>query len=156
MTPTWRFERKVPIRFSHCDPAGIVFFPQYFVLFNALVEDWFTEGLGVNYAVLVGQRRVGVPTIALQSEFTRPSRMGEEVTFGLSVQRIGNSSFRVALGCRHGAELRVRAQQVLATTSLETDRAIPIPRDVRSAMDAFLTEDTEPLPFDRGPGGKGR
>ena len=77
-------------------------------------------------------------------------------TTTVEVQRIGNSSFRVALGCRHGAELRVRAQQVLATTSLETDRAIPIPRDVRSAMDAFLTEDTEPLPFDRGPGGKGR
>jgi acyl-CoA thioesterase FadM len=26
------FERPVRIRFAHCDPAGIVFFPQYLVL----------------------------------------------------------------------------------------------------------------------------
>ncbi len=38
------FERPVRIRFSHCDPAGIVFFPQYLVMTNALVEDWFNEG----------------------------------------------------------------------------------------------------------------
>jgi acyl-CoA thioesterase FadM len=38
------------IRFHHCDPAGIVFYPQYFVLFNELVEDWFNHGLGIDFA----------------------------------------------------------------------------------------------------------
>ena len=33
------FECDKLIRFHHCDPAGIVFYPQYFVLFNELVED---------------------------------------------------------------------------------------------------------------------
>ena len=28
------FERKKLIRFHHCDPAGIVFYPQYLVLCN--------------------------------------------------------------------------------------------------------------------------
>ena len=32
------FAADKPIRFHHCDPAGIVFYPQYFVLFNELVE----------------------------------------------------------------------------------------------------------------------
>ena len=41
------FERDVLIRFSHCDPAGIVFFPQYLVMFNNHVEDWVTDGLGI-------------------------------------------------------------------------------------------------------------
>ena len=44
------FEREQLIRFSHCDPAGIVFFPQYFVLFNGHVEDWFDDGLALGYA----------------------------------------------------------------------------------------------------------
>ena len=44
------FERPVRIRFSHCDPAGIVFFPQYLVMSNALVEDWFNEALDIDYA----------------------------------------------------------------------------------------------------------
>jgi len=62
-SPAARFERVYPIRFSHCDPAGIVFFPQYLVLFNHLVEDWFTEGLGVDYAQMLGARRIGLPAV---------------------------------------------------------------------------------------------
>jgi len=42
------FDMPVRIRFAHCDPAGIVFFPQYLVLTNALVEDWFTERLKID------------------------------------------------------------------------------------------------------------
>ena len=126
------------IRFAHCDPAGIVFFPQYFVLFNGLLEDWFTDGLGVPYAELIGARRVGTPTISLQCEFSRISRFGDTVTLGLSVQRIGNASIALAVGCRCGAEERVRMQQVLVTTSLETHRAMPIPDDVRAAMAGFV------------------
>jgi acyl-CoA thioesterase FadM len=47
--PEGAFTRTVPIRFSHCDPAGIVYFPHYFDMFNGLIEDWYTEqraGLG--------------------------------------------------------------------------------------------------------------
>ena len=49
-----RFERPLRIRFGHCDPAGIVYFPQYLVMLNGLLEDWFTDGLGVSYAELLG------------------------------------------------------------------------------------------------------
>ena len=43
------FEDDKLIRFHHCDPAGIIFYPQYFVLFNELIEDWFTRGLGISF-----------------------------------------------------------------------------------------------------------
>jgi len=36
--PKAAFTRSVPIRFSHCDSAGIVYFPHYFNMFNGLVE----------------------------------------------------------------------------------------------------------------------
>jgi 4-hydroxybenzoyl-CoA thioesterase len=63
------FDMPVRIRFSHCDPAGIVFFPQYLVLTNALVEDWFTECLHVDYAHMIGERRVGLPIVKHDCEF---------------------------------------------------------------------------------------
>ena len=37
MIPRHDFERPRRIRFAHCDPAGIVFFPQYLVMLNNLV-----------------------------------------------------------------------------------------------------------------------
>lgn len=114
-----------------------MFFPQYLVMFNNLVEDWVTEGLGISYAELVGRRRIGLPTVSLNCEFIAVSNMGDEVALGLSVERIGTSSIRLALGCHHGPEERVRVLQVLVTTNLDTHRAIPIPADLRDAMAKF-------------------
>jgi 4-hydroxybenzoyl-CoA thioesterase len=131
------FEREQPIRFSHCDPAGLVFFPQYLVMFNQLVEDWFTEALGLPYAEILGARRTGLPTVSLACDFTAPSRMGEVVTLGLSLERIGAASIGLRLGVRCGEEARVTARQVLVTTSLDTHRALPIPDDIRRALLGF-------------------
>ena len=39
-TPTSAYRATVLVRFAHCDPAGIVFFPRYMEMFNNLVEDW--------------------------------------------------------------------------------------------------------------------
>jgi 4-hydroxybenzoyl-CoA thioesterase len=128
------FEREQPIRFSHCDPAGLVFFPQYLVMFNQLVEDWFTDCLGLPYAEILGARRTGLPTVSLACEFTAPSRMGELVHLGLSIERIGGASIGLRLGVRCGDEARVTARQVLVTTSLDTHRALPIPGDMRRAL----------------------
>lgn len=136
--PLRRFERPLRVRFAHCDPAGIVFFPQYLVLFNGLVEDWFTEGLGISYAGLIGTRRVGLPIVKLECEFSAISRMGDEVLLGLAVERLGASSLTLALDCRAGAQRRVSARQVLVFTDLETHRATPVPPDVRQALAEFI------------------
>ena len=44
--PSGAFTRSVTVRFSHCDPAGIVYFPHYFDIFNGLIEDWYGQELG--------------------------------------------------------------------------------------------------------------
>lgn len=139
MIPATRhpFERELMVRFSHCDPAGIVFFPQYLVMLNNLVEDWFTEGLGISYAHLLGPRRIGLPTVSLSCDFTAPSRMGETVALGLAIERIGGASITLQLGCRLGDQARMSARQVLVATSLETHRAMPLPDDVRAALEHF-------------------
>lgn len=135
-----RFERERTIRFSHCDPAGIVFFPQYLVMINDLNEDWVGTLLGLPYAELIGRRRIGLPTVSLHCEFTAVSRMGEVVTLGLSVARVGRKSIALRHGCRLGDESRMNIQQVLVTTDLETHRAIDIPADLRAAIEGSTAD----------------
>jgi 4-hydroxybenzoyl-CoA thioesterase len=131
------FERPLRIRFAHCDPAGIVFFPQYLVMINNLVEDWVGDSLGVPYAELLGRRRTGLPTVSLQCDFSAISRMGDDVTMGLSVERLGQRSITLQLGCRCGDEQRMRVRQVLVCTSLDSHRAVDIPADLRAAIAAI-------------------
>lgn len=125
------------VRFSDCDPAGMVFYPQYFVMLNGLVEDWFTDGLQVNYARFLGERRLGLPMASLQCDFKRPSRMGETIALQLRLLRVGRSSLTLDIRCTAtdtaaGARdtLRWQAQAVIVTTSLAHDGSIPIPDDV--------------------------
>jgi 4-hydroxybenzoyl-CoA thioesterase len=105
------FRRPRLIRFSDCDPAGIVFYPQYFVMLNGLIEDWVNEGLGLSYHGLVAQRRIGLPTVKLDVDFRAVSRMGAET-----------------------GEVRMQMTQVIVTTSLDTHRAVAIPDDFRAAI----------------------
>ena len=134
------FERKRLIRFSDCDPAGIVFYPQYFVMFNGLVEDWVIEALGIPYHALVMERRIGLPTVRLEVDFRAVSRLGDRVTLALQVERLGSKSLTLALQCRSlGDELRMSARQVIVATSIETHRSIAIPPDMRSAIERGAT-----------------
>jgi len=124
------------IRFSDCDPAGIIFYPQYFVLFNDLLEEWIDEILPEGFTGYIMQRRLGMPTVRVEAEFKQVSRMGDEVILELDVIRVGTRSFELALTCK-GTDgvARMSCKQTLVTTSLDTHRAIAIPPELRAALE---------------------
>ena len=140
MLPKGAFTVDRLIRFAHCDPGGIVYFPRYFDLMNALVEDWFYQRLGLDYAERLLSGRQGLPTVRAECDFVRPSLMGETVTWGLMVERIGTSSITLKIVAARGDEERLRATLVLVATSLETHRPIPIPDDLRQAVETYQAE----------------
>jgi len=129
------FQRTRRIRFSECDPAGIVFYPQYFVMFNDLMEAWVDELVPDGFRGLIIERRVGMPTVRLEADFRAISRMGDLVTLELEVERLGNKSLNLAWRCLgEDGELRMGAQQTIVFTSLDTHRAIAVPDDFRQAL----------------------
>ena len=60
------FSVEYPILFSHCDPAGIVYFPRLFDLLHRAMEDWFTFGLEERFADFIVKKRLGIPTVGTQ------------------------------------------------------------------------------------------
>ncbi len=133
-----RFERTVRIRFAHCDPAGIIFFPQYLVLFNGLVEDWFNDGLQAPYANMIARDRIGLPIVHLECDFRAITRMGEDVTLGLRVEKLGTRSLTLAMDCTGAdGQLRVSARKVLVFTSLDSHGAIAAPKPIRAALERW-------------------
>ena len=128
------------VRFSDCDPAGIVFFPQYLVMLNGVVEQWFDDALQIPYAQLIGARRLGLPTVRLEVDFTAVSRHGDALAWHLSVAKLGHSSLTLQHECHggegEGTELRLRARQVIVCTSLLTHKPQALPEDVRAAIRA--------------------
>lgn len=141
------FRRERLIRFSDCDPAGIIFYPQYFVLFNGLLEDWFTDGdgLGIGFRALIQDRNLGVPTVRLEADFSAVSRMGDRVVLSLAVERLGSRSITLRQRCEsRDGELRMALRQVLVTTSREDHGAIAVPADVRTAIERHCAQVAQP------------
>ena len=116
--------RNKRVRFSHCDPAGIVFYPRYVELFNEVVEDWFADALGVDFHALHEEHRLGIPAVKLDVEYLAPSRYGEELAFVLSVTRIGNSSIGLQIEARADEVVRVRGRLTVVLTSMDSFRPV--------------------------------
>lgn len=136
MAKLFTTERK--IRFSHCDPAGIVYFVNFFDMVSACVEDWFGEAIGFTFNEMHIDRRVGFPIVNTGCEFFRPCHLGDRLVLELRVARLGRSSIEFVVCGRVGDEQRFRARHKVAMISLDTLRSVPIPADLRSRMNAFV------------------
>ena len=138
------YEQEHRIRFSECDPAGIVFYPQYFVMFNDLMEAWIDSMTPEGFHNMIASKRVGMPSVHIEAEFKSISRMGDDVVMSLGVERIGNSSLKLLLRCigKDGV-LRMQVRQTVVTTSLETHLGIPIPDFLRNPMQEYVIAQPE-------------
>jgi 4-hydroxybenzoyl-CoA thioesterase len=132
------FTREKLIRFHHCDPAGIVFYPQYFVLFNELVEDWFNAGLGINYAEFHTVQRLGTPMAHIECDFLAPSKIGETLSLALGVKRIGHTSATLGVEGSAAGERRVRATLIVVLASMDTHRPVVIDGDLKARFERFV------------------
>ena len=128
-------ERRV--RFADCDAAGIVFFPRYFEMLNGVVEDWFAGPLQASFRELHVERQVSVPTAAVAARFIAPSRLEDELTFELTVTKLGGAS----CGLRHrisaGGELRFEATQTIVYVGASL-RPEPWPDALRARIAPFV------------------
>ncbi|MFB7629673.1 acyl-CoA thioesterase [Streptomyces sp. NPDC056149] len=131
-----QFTREKKVYFHHCDPAGVVFFAQYLVFLNEIVQEWFEAGLTVDYPELLLERRIGMPTARVECDFLAPSTLGDTLRFTLSVERTGKSSCHLLLVGTgpDPTDVRARIKAVLVCTSLDSHRAVPLPDDVRTAL----------------------
>ncbi|HLB15352.1 MAG TPA: thioesterase family protein [Burkholderiales bacterium] len=136
MTKVFTIERK--IRFSHCDPAGIVYFVNFFDMINAVVEDWFGDAIGLPFQEMHRGRRIGFPIVDTGCQFFRPCHLGDLLVLELSVARLGRSSIEFAIRGRVGDEEKFRARHKVAMVSLETFKATAIPDDLRAKMEPYV------------------
>jgi len=132
------YETRYPIRFAHCDPAGIAYYPRLFELADAAVEDWTAHALGVTRRVLHAERGLGLPTVDLRARFTRPGQLGEELTIAVRARRIGRASLDLTVTASHKGEPRFEIRSTVVLMSLGEQQAEPWPSDLRGRIEAVL------------------
>lgn len=133
------FLRQELVRFQHCDPAGIVFYPRAFEMINATVEDWFAS-LGMPFARMHGPEGHGVPTAEISAAFRHPMRLGETLDLALRLVRLGRSSAGVQVTASCAGAPRFEARSTLVWVNMDTGRPAPWPEELRARMAAQLED----------------
>jgi 4-hydroxybenzoyl-CoA thioesterase len=73
--------RSITIEWGDCDPAGIVYYPRYFQMFDTSTAELFRAALDCTKLEMM--RRfdfAGFPMVDTGARFSTPSRFGDEVT----------------------------------------------------------------------------
>jgi 4-hydroxybenzoyl-CoA thioesterase len=87
--------RKVRIEWGDCDPAGIIFYPRYFDIFDASTALIFERALGVTkFQMFKTLEFAGFPLVRTRARFLKPTRFGDDVVVESKIS-FGRSSFDV-------------------------------------------------------------
>lgn len=106
-----QFHRDQKVMFKHCDPAGIVFYPRYFEMINDTVELFFADVLDWPFEAM--HKTAAVPTVAIETEFTAPSRHGDMLLLTLTCTRLGTTSMGISITANCKGQTRFTATLTL-------------------------------------------
>jgi 4-hydroxybenzoyl-CoA thioesterase len=140
----------VLVGFGDCDPAGIVYYPNFFRWFDASTHAMF---LAVGESHDRARREHGWivwPLVDAGASFRSPARYNESIEIYSSIESWTTKTFRIAHRAKRGDTLLVEGWEVRFIGEQHPEdpqrlRAVPIPASLRllfeSHSDAKATED---------------
>ena len=128
---------RVDVHFGDCDPAGIVFFPNFSRWMDEASLAFFLScGVPPWRELLKTRGIVGTPLLEIHTRFLKPATYGETIEVHTSVEDWSRKTFRHRHQVRRGADLLCEGTEVRAFVQrdpADPDRikAIPIPEDIK-------------------------
>ena len=137
----------VTVQFGDCDPAGIVFFPNFSRWMDEASLAFFM-GCGIPpWRELVKTRGIiGTPLLEIHTKFLKTATYGETIAVHTSVEEWSAKTFRHRHVVRRGDEVLCEGTEVRAfcmrdPANPDRIRAIPIPEDLKALC---LSPDSTP------------
>jgi 4-hydroxybenzoyl-CoA thioesterase len=128
--------RQLEIEWGQCDPAGIVYYPQFLSMFDWSSMKLLQKALGMDkHQMLAKFNCGGVPVVKIETTFRAPCRFGEVVGITSTMLKVGRTSFHIQHHLHKGDELCVECDQVRVWVTPNSDdplkiRPMPIPSEV--------------------------
>ncbi|MBI2408367.1 MAG: acyl-CoA thioesterase [Gemmatimonadetes bacterium] len=133
-----RFSISDRVRWSDCDPLGIIHYSTYLRLFEVAEHEMF-RACGLPFETLRKQGGVWLPRKALQVEFHSPAEMDEPVIIETWFSRVGQTSLTMRFEVYRDGDRAHRASGTLTVVCVHKDTMMkyPLPDDVRAKIAAF-------------------
>ena len=137
------FNSQLKIRFGDIDRAGIVYYPRFMHYFHVALEEFFAGALTIEYHTMVETHRIGLPTVHLQSDFSRPFSYGDIIEVEVSVLKVGRSSitFGYRVFKQGENDPRIVGHNVTVCLDMDTFKKLVIPPWFRQLLEQQLNLD---------------
>ena len=100
--------RTTRIEWCDCDPAGIIFYPRYFEIFDTGTTALFERALGMNkISYLKAYDFAGHPVVETRARFRQPTRFGDDISIETTLVECGESTFKLEHRISKGGALAV-------------------------------------------------
>ena len=139
-----KFTTHKRVRFQHCDPAGIVFYPQFYVLLHEVQED-FLAHIGFPEHRLI-EAGYGVPIVDMKTQFISMCRNGDTVHISLVLTHIGNASIGMRYCIQRNDKIALQATGVVVYSQLSDGKPVRLPDGLRKAMQPYLEASPQETP----------
>ena len=127
---------KVRVEFGDCDPARIVWFPNFFRWIDAASRHFFVEcGVPPWHDTEKSIGLIGTPLVDTQASFIRTASYGDELQIHVSITEWRSKSFVQSYRVMRGEEDIMRCNEVRIFAAAKEGggiRALPIPEDIRA------------------------
>lgn len=122
------------IRYSDCDPQGIVFNGNYSRYWDDALTDWF-EDAGYGGPEL-GGAGVDVVTAHMSIDFEASASLGDVLETSLAVERFGHSSMTVGFTTRRLSDdsVVVKGSEVLVFVDPKDFRPVAVPEEIKETL----------------------
>jgi YbgC/YbaW family acyl-CoA thioester hydrolase len=122
------------IRYSDCDPQGIVFNANFARYWDDALTDWFEEA-GYGGAGL-GETGVDVVAARLEIDFRSTAALGDVLETSIVVERVGNTSMTVGFTTRRLSDQTVVAEgrEVLVFVDERDFKPTLVPEAIRAEL----------------------
>ncbi len=134
------FQAYMKVCFSDIDNAGIVYYPRFVHYFHVALEDFFCTELGVDYATLIRQHRIGFPTVHLEADFRRKLRYGDHLTVEVRVLKIGNTSITwgyKVYRAKEPEQVVTEGQNITVCMNMDTYEKQDLPAWLRTLLENY-------------------
>ena len=122
------------IRYSDCDPQGIVFNGNYARYWDDALTDWFDDaGFG---GTDLGGAGADVVAARIEMDFRASASLGDTLETSIAVERIGNTSMSLAFTTLRLSDREVVAEgrEIVVFVDPETFKPTPMPETVRTGL----------------------
>jgi acyl-CoA thioester hydrolase len=133
-----KFEVLDRVRWSDCDPFGIIYYGAYVRLFQVAEEELFRE-CGLPFATLREEKAVWIPRRAFSAEFHSPAQIDEAVVTSVHFSRIGKTALTMQFEVYRASDRVHRASGSLTCVCVDkpTMRPKPLPDDVKEQLSLY-------------------